>query len=181
MTTSGAGGEQRVDGTSALSAGVWHHVAVTLKSNTGILYVDGVAVGTNSAMTLKPSGLGSTANNYLGKSQYSADPYLDGSFDEFRIYTVALSASEIAATDALGPTQLLSTQSPSVGISLTATNLGLTWPLANAGFILQSSTNLTSGNWVNVSSPAPRIVGGQWAVTLPLPGNSDARFYRLLK
>ena len=181
MTTSGAGGEQRVDGTSALSAGVWHHVAVTLKSNTGILYVDGVAVGTNSAMTLKPSGLGSTANNYLGKSQYPADPYLDGSFDEFRIYTVALSASEIAATDALGPTQLLSTQSPSVGISLTATNLGLTWPLANAGFILQSSTNLTSGNWVNVSSPAPRIVGGQWAVTLPLPGNSDARFYRLLK
>jgi hypothetical protein len=50
-------GEQQING-PALSAGAWHHVAVTLSGTTGILYVDGVAVGTNATMTLRPSNLG---------------------------------------------------------------------------------------------------------------------------
>jgi arabinoxylan arabinofuranohydrolase len=180
ITTSGGGGEQQINGTSALSAGVWYHVAVTLNGSTGILYVNGIAVGTNSAMTLRPSGLDNTGNNYMGKSQY-ADPYLNGLIDEFRIYTVALSASEIAATDALGPNQLLSTNSPPISMTATPANLTLTWPLASAGFTLQSRTNLVEGSWLNVTSPAPQIVGGQWQVTLPLSGNTDLTFYRLFK
>ena len=57
------------------------------------LYIDGNAVGTNSNMTLNPSSLGSTTQNYLGKSQYS-DPNLTGSVDDFRIYARALSGGE---------------------------------------------------------------------------------------
>ena len=68
--------------------------------------VDGAQVGQNTAMTLNPSSLGSTTNNYIGKSEY-ANPYLDGSIDEFRIYNVGLSAAEIAATLALGSTLAL--------------------------------------------------------------------------
>jgi glucuronoarabinoxylan endo-1,4-beta-xylanase len=41
VTTSGAGGEQQINGTSALSAGLWYHIAATLNGNTGILYVNG--------------------------------------------------------------------------------------------------------------------------------------------
>jgi hypothetical protein len=181
ITTGGGGGEQQINGLSALSAGVWSHVAVTLSGNTGILYVNGVAVGTNSAMTLKPSSLGSTANNYIGRSQYSADPYLNGVIDEFRIYSVALSASEIAATDVLGPTQPLSTTSPPISIGPAAGNLVLTWPLTFAGFSLQSRTDLDVGGWVNVTSPAPQIIGGQWQVTLPALRSADTTFYRLVK
>src|SRR6185369_5307136 len=59
ITTSGGGGEQQING-PALSAGAWHHIAVTYLGTTGTLYVDGLAVGTNSSMTLKPSSLGST-------------------------------------------------------------------------------------------------------------------------
>jgi fibronectin type 3 domain-containing protein len=88
--------EQIIDGTSALAAGGWHHVAVTLNGATGTLYVDGVNVGSNSAMTLKPSNLGSTTQNWIGRSQYN-DPYLNGRVDDFRIYNKALTASEIAA------------------------------------------------------------------------------------
>jgi autotransporter-associated beta strand protein len=95
ITTSGGGGEQRINGTSPLATGVWQHVAVTLSGNTGTLYVNGVAVGTNSSMTLRPSSLGSTTQNYVGKSQYSADPALLGSIDDFRIIGRALSAAEI--------------------------------------------------------------------------------------
>ncbi len=53
ITTNGAGAEQQINCSSTLSIGAWHQVAVTLNSGTGILYVDGAAVGTNSGMTIK--------------------------------------------------------------------------------------------------------------------------------
>ena len=89
------GGEQIINGSSALPSGVWTHVAVTLNGSTGILYVDGVEVGRNSSMSITPADLGSTTQNYLGKSQYN-DPYLDGAVDEFEIIQRALSAAEVA-------------------------------------------------------------------------------------
>lgn len=46
-------------------------------------------------MTLKPSSLGQTKNNYIGKSQYP-DPYFNGLIDDFRIYSRALNATEVA-------------------------------------------------------------------------------------
>jgi hypothetical protein len=46
----------------------------TLSGNTGTLYVDGVQVAQNTNMTLNPSQLGQTGNNFLGDSQYAADP-----------------------------------------------------------------------------------------------------------
>jgi glucuronoarabinoxylan endo-1,4-beta-xylanase len=180
ITTNGAAGEQQINGTSALTADVWHHVAVTLNANTGILYLNGVAVGTNRAMTLQPPNLGNTVTNYLGKSQWS-DPHLNGSLDEFRIYSVALSADELAATEALGPDQALSTNSPAISFTNTESNLTLTWPLACAGFAVQSSTNLVPGSWTMITSPVPQIVGGQWQIALPRATNADATFYRLSK
>ena len=53
-------------------------------------------------------------------------------------------------------------------------------PLANPGFTVQSRTNLTTGDWVNVTSPAPQIAGQQWQVTLP-SSTDDAAFYWLTK
>ncbi|MDQ0877740.1 hypothetical protein QFZ77_006399 [Paenibacillus sp. V4I3] len=87
--------EQIIDGQAALPTGGWHHVAVTLNGSTGILYVDGVQVGTNTGMTLKPSDMGATTQNWIGRSQYATDPYLDGRVDDFRIYNSAMSASQI--------------------------------------------------------------------------------------
>ena len=89
--------EQIIDGTSAVATGGWHHVAVTLNGATGTLFVDGVQVGQNTAMTLKPSDMGSTTQNWIGRSQFSSDPYLNGKVDDFRIYNRALTVSEIAA------------------------------------------------------------------------------------
>lgn len=88
-------GEQIINGTSALPTGAWTHVAVTLSGNLGILYVNGIEVGRNTALTLNPSSLGVTTQNYIGNSQWP-DPYFNGRVDEFRIYADALSASEVA-------------------------------------------------------------------------------------
>ena len=110
ITTSGSGGEQRIDANAAIPAGVWTHVAVTLSGTTGTLYINGTAAGTNANMTLTPASLGSTTNNYIGKSQY-ADPYLNGQVDDFRIANRALTSSEIASlvTPPGAPTNLSAT------------------------------------------------------------------------
>jgi autotransporter-associated beta strand protein len=111
---------QQLNSPSAMSVGAWHHLVVTLSGTTGILYVDGVAVTTNSSMTLNPSSLGSTTLNYIGKSQ-AADPNLTGSVDDFRFYTHALKSSEVLAL----------ALTPSVPGGLTAvpsdTQVALTW------------------------------------------------------
>jgi hypothetical protein len=91
------GGEQLVDAPSTLASG-WHHVAVTIDAdnNTISLYVDGEFVGQNTAVTLAPNDLGVTTNNWLGRSQWVADAYFDGSLDDFQIYNRALSQGEVA-------------------------------------------------------------------------------------
>ncbi|MEO6475629.1 TIM-barrel domain-containing protein [Luteolibacter sp.] len=95
ITTSGNSGEQRISGSSALPTGVWTHVAVTLSENLGILYVNGLEVGRNESMSLKPLDLGASTQNWIGRSQSSSDPYLNGRVDDFRIYSGALPAADV--------------------------------------------------------------------------------------
>ncbi|MBR7830154.1 hypothetical protein KDK95_27875 [Actinospica sp. MGRD01-02] len=89
--------EQQLNAPAALPAGTWSHLAVTLSGTTATLYVNGVAVDTNTSMTLNPSSLPHTTQNYVGRSQWSPDPYLSGSVDEFQIYDRALTAAEVAS------------------------------------------------------------------------------------
>jgi hypothetical protein len=77
------------------------------------------------------------------------------------------------------PTALL--PRPPVQLAFTETNLTISWPLASEGFAVQSRTNLLLGDWENVTSPVPQIVGDQWQVTLPVSASAPAAFYRLLK
>jgi hypothetical protein len=95
ITTNGNGNEQGINGTAELPVGAWHHVAVVLSGGTGTLYVDGQPGTPRTGMTLTPASLGTTTNNYIGRSQFAVDPYLDGSIDDFRVYSRALSAAEI--------------------------------------------------------------------------------------
>ncbi len=94
ITTSGNGQEQQINA-PALTTGTWRHVAVTRSGNTGTLYVDGAQVAQNATMTLSPMSLGTTTQNWLGRSQFAVDPYLSAQLDNFRIYDRALSAAEV--------------------------------------------------------------------------------------
>jgi hypothetical protein len=95
ITTTGNTGESTVDAASTLPAG-WHHVAVVIdgSSKTLQLCLDGDVVGSGTTALL-PKDLGKTTQNWLGRSQWSADAYFTGMLDEFRIYARALSSGEV--------------------------------------------------------------------------------------
>ena len=67
----------------------------------GALYVNGVMVG-SAAATVNPATT-QYANYWIGRSNFSADPYWDGTMDELRTYNNALTAVQVAADYAAGP------------------------------------------------------------------------------
>ena len=87
--------EQIVNGLAAPTTG-WHHAAVVIDSAsmTLRLYQDGLLVR-SGATTVLPKALGVTTQNWLGRSQYTTDPYFGGAVDDLRIYNRALSESEV--------------------------------------------------------------------------------------
>jgi len=94
-TTGNTTGEQQLTGPAVLPTGTWTHVAIVLGASGGTLYINGAVVATSAAVMLRPKDLGATTNNYLGRSQFSADPYFNGELDDLRIYASALTAAQI--------------------------------------------------------------------------------------
>ncbi len=91
-----AGGTESVIETTATLQPGWHHLAVVIDSAAMQVqvYLDGDVAASGATATL-PTDLGNTTQNWLGRSQYTADAYFSGMLDEFRIYDRALSAGEV--------------------------------------------------------------------------------------
>jgi hypothetical protein len=96
---------------TALAANSMQHVAVVVDDTTAdggapsvILYVNGVRVNSTSlsnTLSTVPDD-----NNWLGRSQFAPDPAFAGTYYEFRIYSSARTAAQIAASFAAGPDTL---------------------------------------------------------------------------
>ena len=95
--------EQQIDGDREIPTNAWVHVAIVREGTTGRLYVDGRQAGTKPGMTLAPSDLGLTTQNFFGRSQWP-DPIFNGAIDDFRIYAKPLGSNEIAAIKEAGGT-----------------------------------------------------------------------------
>ena len=87
------GVEQQITSPSPISTNVWTNITITLNGTTGIMYLNGTSIQSNS-ISLTPSSLGNTTSNWIGRSIYS-DPYYGGNISNFSIYNRALSATEI--------------------------------------------------------------------------------------
>ncbi|MBN1517398.1 LamG domain-containing protein [Candidatus Sumerlaeota bacterium] len=101
---------QSLDATRPLPMRQWVHVAVTLEGDTGKIFVNG-EVAVSGRITLNPSDI-LQSNNYIAKSQWPNDPFFRGWIDDFRVYNVALSESDVAAL-AYGNTNVAGTSSQS--------------------------------------------------------------------
>lgn len=97
ITINGNGDEQNLKPKTAIPVLKWTHVAVVLGPSGGTLYFDGEQVDSNETIALRPADLGFTVHNFIGRSEFPDDPYLDGSIDEFRLYDRALTPGEIKA------------------------------------------------------------------------------------
>jgi hypothetical protein len=98
--------EVQLDATRTLPSGTLTHVAVTFDAatKTFALYIDG-GLEKAQVVELVPMQLSAIddINDWLGRSQYSADPQLGATIEEFRIYGVALSTAQIHTSFSAGP------------------------------------------------------------------------------
>ena len=122
--------------------------------------------------------LGADPLNYIGQSLYLADPGLLANFDEFRIYSTPLTAAQIKADYALGPNQVMGTNTNvSLAATTSASTLTIKWPTSSALVTLLSSPTLgPSAVWRPVSGTLT-VVGGNYEMTIPT--SSGAQYFRL--
>jgi hypothetical protein len=126
--------------------------------------------------------LGADPVNYIGQSLYNVDLGTQASIDEFRIYSTPLTASQIAADYALGPNQLLGTNTAPAKLKAASSgsHVVFSWPTASAEVTLLGSPKLgSSAAWtpVTVPSGAMAVSGTNYQVTLPVSGSAE--FFRL--
>jgi hypothetical protein len=68
-------------------------------------------------------------------------------------------------------------QSPPLELSGISDTITLTWPATASNFLVESSSDLTSGIWTRETTAVIEVVGDQTIATVPL--TNDQRFYRL--
>ena len=87
----GAGGDH--NSATAVPPNSWHHVAVVNNAGTVNFYMDGVQDA--NSYTSQPAGVFGCIGSNTHSSCYGVSDYANASFDDFRAYNRALSASEI--------------------------------------------------------------------------------------
>jgi hypothetical protein len=155
------------------------HIVAVFNPPAGYLayYTNGVLCKVDNSITISMAGVWPVVNK-IGADLWP-DPGMRGTVSEFRIYNGVLSPSDVAATQALGPNELLG----STGVTVTATasggNIILSWPASGGVYTVLSKSSLTSGTWSTNTSATPVLSGSTYQVTLP--ASSAAQFYRLIK
>jgi len=96
-------GEQGTGGAGNLS-GLTVHVTSVYNPVLGYieLYTNGVLVSANTAVTVQMSSIANQLN-YIARSLYTGDSYMDVALDEFRIWNGALNGLQVAGSQLGGP------------------------------------------------------------------------------
>ncbi len=161
ITPNGNAEIRDLDAPSPLPTNLWTHVAVTLDGRQAVLFVNGQAVAVDASVNLLPGDVAGSAN-YLGRSQFTPDPYFNGQMDSVEISSRNLPIEEITASTL--------TQSSS------AAALTLSWPAWSNGLALFSATDLALGDWASVTTPPTATNGINF---LTVPSTNTVQWFRL--
>lgn len=156
-----------------VSAGTWHHVAVTIEANVIRLYFDGRPVALESFPATFSTG---GSDLVLGSS---ADPILRsfaGSIDEFACFGSALSPATVA--DLFRQSRLGKVR-PQVSVNYRRDVVELTWPTFFDGYVVQAATRVgPDADWT-AHEHYKHIHGGAFEVSLP--ASAGYRYFRLIQ
>lgn len=78
-----------------LNPDTWQNAEVTLKDNKAVLYINGEAYAEIENAEFDFSRLGTTQRSFLGRSHSESTPWLNGSYDNFKMLSKAMTAEEI--------------------------------------------------------------------------------------
>jgi len=144
----------------------WNRFAVVLDGRQGILYLNGNAIAVNNSVNLLPSDV-APLNCWFGKSEFAADPYLNGMLDSFALNSAALAPEAIVASPV----------TPTLRATMAGASINLSWPQWSGPMNLYSTASLNPpAPWLVVTN-VPTAASGQW--TLSLLSTGPGRFFRL--
>jgi len=165
-------------GTSRMPVGQPTYIAVTYDPLAGIssLYMNAQLLGSVHRQLNQMKHF-ADYNNWLGRSQWSRDPFFSGRYEEFRIWEGVLSQEEISNHHSSGPDQQFVRLRPFLFLSQTHGSAVISWATYyGEGFQLQTSSNLAFPNWIAVTNSIT-VTNSAYRVSIPLTGGQA--FYRL--
>lgn len=165
--------EQTVSAAMAFPKGEWVNLAVVQKGDQATVYLNGEAKKT-SKITMKPSELGATPQNWLGRSPYSGDAYLKNArYADFRIYNAALSAAEVKDLVTSGPADKLNAEIYKAQLDEALASLNYDFSAVRSDLSLPA----TAGGGVALSwkSSDPALITDSGRVTRPAQGKPDGK------
>jgi hypothetical protein len=124
--------EVGVPGTGKLPTDTWVQAVTTIDGADIVYYLNGVEVGRRAAavdLAATMDAGGATTSGRIGRALWDGHPYFDGAIDDFRVYDIALDATQVAGlygeplptVEAVGRTQFDVTTSTGQAPKLPAT------------------------------------------------------------
>ena len=183
------------DSALATTLGQRYHFVMTFEKGVGAYpttggrqswYRNGVLAGSTDLPYLLSSI--NDVNNWLGRSQFSGDPLANVSFDEFRIYSFALSPADIISSRDAGPNAVGTIPRPTTApdaVSMHAGQKALITVLANdTGFFYAhtvaiatpataGTTSITPEGRIIYQNTNPAVAGDSFTYTVNGPGGTS--------
>ncbi|HXC99390.1 MAG TPA: LamG domain-containing protein, partial [Verrucomicrobiae bacterium] len=162
----GTGGAGNLSGQTVHITSVYNPVAGYVE-----LYTNGVLVSANNAETVPMSSV-SQVLNYIGRSLYTSDSYMDVELNEFRIWNGALNGLQVAGCDVAGPDTVGSAANAGTvtSLQLSVPSFQLTQGGNESGTVVAQTTALSYS--VNVTRLVTLASGNTNIITINSTNNA---------
>lgn len=163
--------EVGVQAASALEKGTWQNVTTTIDQSTITFYLNGVKIGSEPAaldLDAVMHRAAGTTSGYLGKAFWAGHPFFAGAIDDFRVYDVALDATQVAALVGEGAPAIESLVSDELAVRTTV-GTAPELPVTVAARFADATTRGVAVAWDPVD-PATYAARGSFDVTGHIDG-----------
>lgn len=172
-------GEQTTAVDVRFPQGEWVALAIVQSGDRNTIYFNGESKKT-ATITMHPSELGNTPQNWLGRSPYNGDVLLkDARYADFAIYDSALSADEVKEAANLEALDALN--SIAIGESLAEIVGDLAFDFSDIRGDISLPTFLATGIKGEWTSANAALISGTGKVSRPAAGRADAHTTLTLK